>query len=312
MRLILLSLLLCAAVSHADEPVGTWRFHRDDRPVKVVVLGGSIGAWPTASFAHTLQAVCGRIELRNVSKVAYGAAQLRQRYRAQALRNPGARPKEGQEHWLLYSGGLNSIGSPVITIKETMETFKMAKKGGVKVVGFSLTPWGDSSERKWRDFSGLDYKKKTRLYADYLLGKVPRTAALTSYVEPDRRGDDSWRADELPDVAIDLYDSDLRDKSAALLDAEKIGKAWDKNKAVQAAYPDRGAAVQEAAALPQWFLRPELRSFDTTHPNAEGHKIMAKSACPKLPASWGCDCAAIDLLVWQKGAFAPLPAPAAP
>lgn len=302
LSLVLLALVMSLGAS-ADEPVGTWRFHRDDRPVKVVVLGGSIGAWPTASFAHTFQAVCSKIELRNISKVAYGAAQLRQRYRAQVLKNSGARPKPGSEHWLLYSGGLNSIGSPTITIRETMETFKMARKAGVKVVGLSLTPWGDNAERKWRDFAGLDYKHKTRLYADYLLGKVPRTDALGSFVEPDRRGDATWLPEELPDVAVDLYDSDLRHRDAPLLDAEKLGKQWDKSKKLQAAYPDRAAGIQEAASLPQWFLRPELRSFDHTHPNAEGHKLMSRIVCPSLPASWGCDCGRIDSLVWTKGAF---------
>ncbi|HRI08397.1 MAG TPA: hypothetical protein PKW35_11290, partial [Nannocystaceae bacterium] len=46
----------------------------------------------------------------------------------------------------------------------------------------------------------------------------------------------------------------------------------------------------EAAAIPQWFLRAELRSFDHIHPNAEGHRRIAEYACPHLPASWGCEC----------------------
>ncbi|MCA9698482.1 MAG: hypothetical protein KC431_13215, partial [Myxococcales bacterium] len=44
-----LSLALVAgpATANPDEdPPPTWRFKKKDKPVKVVVLAGSIGAWP--------------------------------------------------------------------------------------------------------------------------------------------------------------------------------------------------------------------------------------------------------------------------
>ena len=47
---------------------------------------------------------------------------------------------------------------------------------------------------------------------------------------------------------------------------------------------------------PEYFylIKKVLRSFDHTHPNADGHRIMAAVACPSLPASWGCTCEPID------------------
>jgi hypothetical protein len=300
---LLLAFVVATGIASADEPVGTWRHRKADRPVKVIVLGGSIGAWPTGSFAHYVEAICSRVELRNISKVAYGAPQLRQRFRAQVLKNPGARVRDGEEHWLLSSGGLNSIGSPSITIKETIETFLMARKAGMKVLAFTLTPWGDDKDRRWRNFDGLDYKSKTQRSADFLLGRLGRAEALESYAGSDAAA--PWTPEELPDVAIDLYDSPLRNPEAPLRDVEKLGKLWDRDRKLQKRFPNRDAAIAAAAELPRWFLRPELRSFDHVHPNQAGHKLMAQVVCPKLPTSWGCDCAAIDRLAWVKGALVP-------
>ncbi len=168
------------SLSAAAEETGRWRWSKADRPVKVVVLGGSIGAWPAGAFHDYLGAVCSRVELRNLSKVGFGAPQLKQRYRAQVLKNPGARPRGDApfEHWLLYSGGLNSVGSPAITIYETLQTFVAAHQAGVKVVALSLTPWGDDKDRRWRDFAGLEYRQKTQRTVDYLFGRLDRADAL--------------------------------------------------------------------------------------------------------------------------------------
>lgn len=303
---------LLSQSGHADEPVGTWRWHQDDRPVKVVFLGGSIGAWPSGSFAQYLEAACSKIEIRNLSKTGYGALQLRQRYRAQVLKNPGGKPREGQEHWLVHSGGLNSIGSPSITITETMNAIVAAHRAGAKVVGLSLTPWGKEAERRWKEFAGIASRKKTESSADYLQGRLNRAEALGAFVESERRGDPNWLPEELPDVAVNLYDSELRDKSAALRDTEKLGKLWDRNRKLQAQYPDRAAAVVAAAEIPRWYLRPELHSFDHIHPNGPGHKLMATLVCPSMPATWGCNCATIPGLEWVKGHVAPAPAVATP
>jgi hypothetical protein len=76
-------------------------------------------------------------------------------------------------------------------------------------------------------------------------------------------------------------------------------KALGKDRGWQAAHAGldehaREAALRSdaatAAEIPRWFLREELRSFDHIHPNAEGHRLIAEAACPRLPASWGCEC----------------------
>ena len=61
------------------EPPPTWRFKQADRPVKVVVLAGSIGAWPKKPYAERLAKLCKNVEVKNLSKVGFGAFQLRQR-----------------------------------------------------------------------------------------------------------------------------------------------------------------------------------------------------------------------------------------
>jgi hypothetical protein len=56
------------------------------------------------------------------------------------------------------------------------------------------------------------------------------------------------------------------------------------------ASPRCSSDAATAAEIPRWFLREELRSFDHIHPNSEGHRLIAEAACPRLPASWGCEC----------------------
>ncbi|MGB1701343.1 MAG: hypothetical protein ACPHRO_15405, partial [Nannocystaceae bacterium] len=41
----------------------TWRFKEADRPVKVVVLAGSIGAWHKHSYPDQLEQLCERVEV---------------------------------------------------------------------------------------------------------------------------------------------------------------------------------------------------------------------------------------------------------
>jgi lysophospholipase L1-like esterase len=49
-----------------------------------------------------------------------------------------------------------------------------------------------------------------------------------------------------------------------------------------------------AADVPRWFMKPDYQAFDHVHPNEEGHRIIAEVTCPKLPASWGCDCSKLE------------------
>lgn len=306
-----LGLLLAAAEPEAPPPTTdaapvveaapTWRFKQDDKPVKVVVLAGSIGAWPKQPYAQRIAQMCSNVEVHNLSQVGQGAWALKKRYRTQVLDNRRIALKdEAQEHWLVYGGGLNSVGTPKSTNKHMRDLFVLAHAKGVQVIALTLTPWGDLSDRKWRGFEGLERRRVTQQVVDYTMGRSSPADAFGEYGRKRPGGIEApWDPIELPDVAIDLYDSRLRAKDAAALDFEaaKATLAKDKRwKAARAELTEDARALQldvdaaTLAELPRWFLREDLRSFDHIHPNADGHGIIAETMCPQLPASWGCTC----------------------
>jgi lysophospholipase L1-like esterase len=91
----------------------------------------------------------------------------------------------------------------------------------------------------------------------------------------------------------------MRNPGAELNDEAVIRAALETDREWQRAHAGLGkeqrqrrleADAREAAQIPRWYMRPELRSFDHIHPNVEGHRIMAEVACPQLPASWKCSC----------------------
>jgi len=297
-----------AGPAGADEPppptYPAWRFRDDERPVKVVVLAGSIGAWPKQPYAARIQQMCANVEVKNLSTVGEGALALKQRFRKQVLENPGTRRGDARfEHWLVFQGGLNSVGTPEMTNHHIRELFVLAHAKGFSVVGLTLTPWGDATDKsRWRGPRALDTLRNTRKVVDFVMGRLTPREALGSYTarrdvaSPD---DAPWDAGELPDVAVDLFDSALRDPTRPAGDLAAARQALSKDAAWKRRHTHldetaRGlAALFDAmilAAVEQWWLRPELRSFDHIHPNAEGHRVMALTACPKLPASWGCRC----------------------
>jgi len=292
------------------EPPPTWRFKHADRPVKVVVLAGSIGAWPKQPYAERLAKMCKHIEVKNLSKVGFGAFQLRQRFKQQVLERLPLLKQPGNEYWLVFQGGLNSVGTPERTNHDIREMFVLAHSRGFKVVGLSLTPWGDESDKRWVGVAGLKYLRATTRVVDFVLGTLTPAEALGEYAGRRAAGADAtWQAEEQAEVAVDLYRSSLRAGAAPLRDAEALARKLEKDRGWQAAHAELAAdaratlARSEAAAaaeIPRWFLREELRSFDHIHPNAEGHRLIAEAACPRLPASWGCECPTLA------------PAPAAP
>lgn len=289
---------------------GTWQFRHKTKPVKVVLLGGSIGATPGEHFRHYLGAACSKVEIRNISKTGYGAWHLKQHFRAQFLENWHVRPSMRDaklEFWLIYSGGLNSIYSPESTIKQTRDIFVLAHRAKMKVVALSLTPWGSEADKRWRGFGGLDYRTKTQRVVDFVLGRLARNAAMGRHTGKAKADQTTWDAGELPDVAVDLYDSPLRNADAALRARETLEKRYNRRKSLKARWPNAEKAITGAMAVPKWFLRPELKGFDHIHPNGAGHKIMAEQACPKLPQSWGCECAQIKQLGWRKGKVVGVP-----
>ena len=299
MRELLVTLILLGAFGakareNGDpDALGTWRYRDATRKVKVVIIGGSITAWPSGNFGDFLVGACKNIELVNRGQVGDGALALKQRFRRQLLQNPNVKLKDKAfEYWLLFNGGLNSIFSADSTIKFTSEMFQMAHDSGVHVAALSLTPWGADQDSRWRGLSGLTYFDRTKKVVDFTLGRLKRYEALGGT-------EAEWHKGELPDVAVDLYDSALRNAEAPLRDAVRLGKSFAANKALQREYPDAQAAIARAAAVPRWYMKPLYKAFDHIHPNTEGHRLIAELSCPKMPASWGCDCPAIKTLVWK-------------
>ncbi len=291
------------------ETVGTWSFKASDRPVKAIVLGGSVTAWPKGNFGQFLEGACKRVEVVNRGKARIGAVQLKERFVKQVLRNRRVDPKAHEETWLLFQGGLNSIGTPEKTNKYVADIFRLAYEHGIKTVGITLGPWGAEKDKKrWAGARGLQYLSYMRLAVDFVMGRLTPAEALGDLA----KGRDSaeWLPGELPTIGVDLYASELRDKDAPLRDGERLMRqvqldAFAKRKLAEVAEGERESLlaqlVEQAREIPRYFMRKELHAFDHIHPNMEGHRVMAKAICPKLPASWGCECAAIDRLQWGKG-----------
>ncbi len=290
------------------EPVGTWRFREDDRPVKVVIIGGSVSAWPKGGFGEFVEAACPRVEVVNRGKARLGALQLKKRFQKQVLQNRRVDPKSYESMWMIFNGGLNSVGMPERTNGWVADVLKAAKGAGIGTIALSIGPWGDDSDRRWRGAGGLHYQDVTRLAVDYLMGRVSPEVAFG----PEAAGRAEYEAGEQPDIAVDLYDSELRDKGAALRDEEVTRRQVSLDHKVRselAAIPDEAARaarldalVAQARELPRWYLREELRAFDRIHPNLDGHRVIAETMCPKLPAAWGCQCAALPNIVWSAEA----------
>lgn len=281
-----------------DEPPGDWAFETG-RPIKAVVTGGSIAAFRGAGFGDRLQEACIHLEVVNVAKARYSAWAVMKRFEAQVLRNPNIDPKAA-ETWVFVLGGLNSVGNPEKTNADVLALYRMAHDAGYKVLGLSLSPWGSESDTKrWAGFAGVGRQDNTRKAVDFVMGRLSPAEALGRHAE----GRTAWRPGDQPDLAVDLYDSPLRDRDAALRPAAPLRAAIDRDPAMVrrlAEVPEarrtteRQRLIEQARALPRWYLRPDLHSFDSIHPNREGHRIIASLVCRKAPASWGCDCQKLE------------------
>ena len=107
---LMLSLLVVssswAQEKGAKEPVGHWRYKDDTRPVKVIVIGGSLAHWGKGNFASFLAHSCRNVELKNRAKTGYGAPKLKLRFRRQFLQNRRVNLQDERfEYWLLFQGG---------------------------------------------------------------------------------------------------------------------------------------------------------------------------------------------------------------
>ncbi|WP_106091146.1 SGNH/GDSL hydrolase family protein [Enhygromyxa salina] len=286
------------------EPPPTWRFRHADKPVKVVVLAGSVGAWQRDPYAQHFENWCSNVEVENLSITGYGAFQLRQRFMDQVVANGYVNLRDpASEYWLVFQGGLNSVAMPEKTNKEIRQLFMSAHQRNMKVVALSLTPWGEESDSKrWKGLEGLTYQRYTQKIVDFELGRLTPEQALGRYLDARDQPDAAWDPAELADIGVDLYDSALRDRDAPLREIEPLRRELERSKAWKQRFAELDETTRElaldefaqrAAELPRWFMRKELHSFDDIHPNEHGHRLIAQIACPQLPSSWGCSCPAV-------------------
>ncbi len=127
------------------------------------------------------------------------------------------------------------------------------------------------------------------------MGRLTPKEALGKY----SGGKKSWRSADLPDIAVDLYDSPLRNRKAKSRSTSRAKTRLAKSRthkrrlarlSGQEKDTEYARLVKQAVQIPKWYLRPDLKSFDHIHPNKEGHRVIVETACSKLPAEWGCDC----------------------
>jgi len=293
-----------AEISESKRPVGTWRFRKHNRPVKVVAMGGSSTVYYRGNYTKFMEMACKNVEVKNLGKTGMGIKDLKIRYDRQVASNRHISTRHN-EIWVMTRGGLNSIFNPERVNWFLSKLFRSAKKRGFKTLALSLTPWGKERDKdRWWGLKGLESKRATQLTVDYLMGRLDPAKALGRYAKSA-----SWQAGELPDIAVDLFDTDMRTKAAKLRNPKlargQLTEArWVRKKMKNMAPMDRTAfldkLVAELVDVPRWHLRKDLRAFDAVHPNTSGHREIAKKACPKLPKNWGCDCALMDRIVWGK------------
>ena len=260
------------------------------------MLGGSIAAYGRGGFPDGLQAVCPQLEVVNLAWSHWGAGRIRRRFERAVLRNRrlGSAPPN-TERWVLLHGGVNSAGSPPAVRKHFGAIIEEAHAAGWRVLGLTLSPWGDEQDRRWRSFAGVRTLRNTRQIVDFVLGRDGSS-------RPPRR---------LADRTVDLFHSSLRYRDAPPRPLPPLERALRRSARLRkqlARLPAETRAIRreellaEASLVPTYYLRPELHSFDSLHPNGAGHRIIAGLVCPHMPSAAACRCDAIERLRWSKAA----------
>ena len=290
-RGLVLTALLLATPVHATAP-----FKDATRPIKAVVIGGSISMYYRGNYGEFLQHGCKNLEVVNRAKVGAGGSALVKQLRKAVLgdRKLMAQVK-GKHPWLLFQGGLNSVFSPEMTSENLAKMFKLAKSNNFQTFALTLTPWGDASDKRFTGFEGVFYVRATKQINQFLLGKLTPDQALGAR---SKGRPHEWMKGEVPDRAVDVFHSGLRDSGATLLPAAPLQRRFSRSR-YRKRVKQQAKLVAEAQAVPRNFLKKAYRDFDHIHPNSSGHRLLAVAVCAKAPASWGCDCGRIKRSVFK-------------
>lgn len=286
----LLGNLLALPVHAAEQTV--WQ---TDRPYKAVVIGGSISKYFAGNFGQFLAFGCSKLEVINRGEVGAGGAKLKKNLQQEVLNKPAVlQAMQGGKGWILFQGGLNSVMQVRGTTQRLAELFALAHSADLRVLALSLTPWGAESDARFAGWKGLQLHEATAEVSRFL---ARQTAA--GHGKGTKAAEDTgWTADQLPDIGIDLWNSELRDAAAALrpagpLEASFASSPYRKDTERKAQW------IAAARAVPRHYLAAQYRGFDHTHPGTAGHRLMAALACQQAPREWQCDCDAIRRSRWK-------------
>ena len=140
--------------------------------------------------------------------------------------NFSAKADNGDEYWLLFGAGLNSVTASAKSNYQLRSLTVLAHAKGMKVMGLTPTPWGTDGNAKFRGLAGLTRRRATQHVADYVLGRLTPQQALRAmtidaawqlHLEASRG---SIEVGKLADFA--LLDANPLDDSSAIRDIEVL------------------------------------------------------------------------------------------
>ncbi len=271
---------------------------QSDRPIKAVVLGGSVSEYYAGNYGQFLQHSCKNLEVVNRAKAKKGVPALVKRLKKEVLgdRKLMARTSDGKR-WLIFQGGLNSVFSPEMANYHLARLFQQAHDGGFEIMALTLVPWGSDRDSRFRSFDGVRTIRRTRLINDFILRRLSPQRALGRRA---RNHPHEWMKGELPDISVDVFNGELRDSGVALRNEAALRRAF-RHSRYRRKKARKDKIIAEARAVPRQFMKKKYWAFNHYHPNTAGHRHMALAACAQAPADWGCDCRRIAKAVFHKG-----------